>query len=329
MNKSLNTFSIYLFDINIIIVDNMKEYDVVILGAGPAGLSAAIYSARYRLKTIVIGREFGGTANYAHKVENYPGFEGSGPVLMKKFHKQAEKFGAEFLSDDVIGIQKEKGFEVITARKEKIATRAIIVALGTQRRKLNIKGEDEFLGKGVSYCATCDGNFFRNKTVAVIGGGDSACKASELLSDIAKKVYMIASGEGDKCEVIVSQRLKKKPNFELLCNSVPQEIKGSELVEELVIETGGKKMPNLKSLKVDGVFIEIGSLPVSDVCRILGIKTSKDGYIETNVDMETNAPGIFAAGDVVKTKLKQIVVAASQGAKAAKSAYDYIKNSSQ
>lgn len=303
-----------------------KEYDVVILGAGPAGMSASIYASRYGLKTIVIGREIGGMANYAHKIENYPGYEGSGTELMKKFHKQATGFGAEFLNDDLIDIRKEKGFEVITSRKERIRTKTVIIALGTSKRKLNVKGEDEFLGKGVSYCATCDGNFFRNKSVAVIGGGDAACKASELLSNLAKKVYMLTR-ENDTCEAVISRELKEKKNFELLCHATPIEIKGKEFVEELVVEVGkGEKgIPKLKGLKVDGVFIEIGSLPVSDICKILGIKRDKEGYISADSEnFATNVSGIFAAGDVVKSKLKQVVIAAAQGARAAKSAYDFI-----
>jgi len=304
-----------------------KEYDVVVLGAGPGGMSAAIYASRYGLKTIVIGKEIGGMANYAHKIENYPGYEGSGSELMQKFYKQAMSFGAEFLNDDLINIRKEKGFEVITSRKEKIRTKTIIIALGTQRKKLNVKGEDKFLGKGVSYCATCDGNFFRNKVVAVIGGGDAACRASELLAGIAKKVYMITRSEKDSCEVIMSRKLKEKKNFELLCFATPIEIKGNEVVEEIVVEVGrGERgIPKLKGIKVDGVFIEIGSLPISDVCKILKVKIDKEGYISVDKDeMTTNVPGIFAAGDVVRSKLKQVVIAAAQGAKAAKSAYDYI-----
>lgn len=298
-----------------------KDYDLAILGGGPAGLSAGIYASRYGLKTIIISNEIGGMANYAHKIENYPGFEGSGKKLMGKFFKQAKKFGTDFLNDDLINIKKEKGFEVITSRKERINTKAIIIALGTQKKKLNIKGEDKFLGKGVSYCAVCDGNFFKNKSVAVIGSGDAACKASELLTGLAKKVYMIVRGESEKCELVVSERLKKKENFEFLCNAVPVEIKGRKAVSSLIITQKG----NGKKIKVDSVFIEIGSLPLSDICKILGIKTDSEGYILVNDSNETNVSGIFAAGDVVKSKLKQVVVAAAQGARAAKAVYDYLK----
>lgn len=298
----------------------IREYDVAILGAGPAGLSAAIYASRYGLKTIVIAREIGGTANYAHSIENYPGYEGSGAELMKRFYNQAKNFGAEFLNDDLIDIKKMKDFEVITSRKVRIGAKAIIIALGTQRKKLNIKGEDKFLGKGVSYCAVCDGNFFRNKTVAVIGGGDAACKASELMLGIAKKVYMICRGNSSSCESIVSKRLTSRDNFEMICDAEPVEIKGREVVKSLVIKQKKKKI-----LKLDGVFIEIGSLPLSDICRILKVETNSEGYVLVDGDMHTNVKGISAAGDVVKTKLKQVIVAAGQGAKAAKAAFDFLK----
>ncbi len=304
----------------------IQKFDVAILGGGPAGLSAAIYSARYGMKTIVIAREIGGAANYASKIENYPGYIGSGKNLMRRFYRQAKKFGTEFLEDDLIGIKKEEGFEIITGRKMKIATGAVIIALGTQKNKLNIKGEDKFLGRGVSYCATCDGNFFRNKTVAVIGGGNSALHASQLMSGLAKKVYALSRGKFEGAEEKLLNEVRNLKNVELMNDTIPMEIKGKDSVREIVITSDGKGIPKLKSLKVDGVFIEIGSMPVSDICRALGIKTDKEGYIEVDINMETNSTGIFAAGDVVKTKLKQVIVAASQGAKAAKSAYEFIKS---
>lgn len=298
-----------------------EEYDLAILGGGPAGLTAAIYAARYGMKTILISKDVGGAANYAHKIENYPGYSGSGMELMQKFFKQAKEVGAEFLSDDLIDLKKEKHFEVITGRKQKITARTIILALGTQKRKLNVKGEDKFLGKGVSYCATCDGFFFKNKDVAVIGGGEAGCKAAVLLSSIAKKVYLIFRGEKEKCVEMESRMIRKRENIEILDLTEAIEIKGRAQVQELVARKNGKR----KKLKVDGVFIEVGSLPVSDVCKILGIKIDENGYILVDEHLNTNVKGIFAAGDVVKSRLKQIIVAASQGAVAAKSAYDFLR----
>jgi len=303
----------------------MKSYDVAILGAGPAGLSAAIYSARYGLDTIVISRDIGGSANLAHQIENYPGYLGSGMELMQKFFKQAENVGAEFLNDDLINIKKKAGcFEIVTTGR-KICSKSIIIALGTQRRKLNISGEDKFLGKGVSYCATCDGNFFKNKTVAVIGGGNSACKAVLLLSGIAKQVYLIHRGEIEKCEMVYRNKIKEKNNIHILNNTIPLEIGGKNSVSELLVDRGGKNLPKEERIKLEGVFIEIGGLPVSNIAKMLKIKIDKEGYLVVNNEMKTSINGVFAAGDVIKSKLKQVVVAASQGATAAKSAYDYLQ----
>jgi len=304
----------------------MKTYDIVILGGGPAGLAAAIYSARYGLKTILISRDIGGSANLAHKIENYPGYEGSGAELMQKFFKQAKSHGAESLNDDIIDIKKEKrGFIITTSTKKFLNVKAIIIALGTQRRKLNIPGEDKFLGKGVSYCATCDGTFFKNKTVAVIGGGDSACKASLLMSELAKKVYMIYRSSMERCEITHSKNLHERDNIEVLYNTIPLEIRGNDVVTELIVDRGGKDLPREEKIKIDGIFIEVGSLPLTDIAKMLKLKIDKEGYIHVDGEMKTNVRGIFAAGDVVKSRLKQVVTAAAQGAIAAKSAYDYLK----
>ena len=304
----------------------MKNYEVIILGGGPAGLSAGIYAARYGLKTLVISREIGGTANLAHTIENYPGYEGSGSELMKKFFEQAKKQGSEFLNDDLISIKKtEEGFE-ITTPSEKISSKAVIIALGTQRRKLNIPGEDKFLGKGVSYCATCDGIFFKNKVVAIIGGGESACKAVLLMSDLCKKVYLIHRGKIEKCPA-ETKKMRSRDNVEILSKTIPLEIKGKNNVSEIIIEVGGNKIPREKKIRVEGVFIEVGSLPVSDIAKLLKMRVDKEGFIPVNEHMETSVPGVFSAGDVVKSKMKQVVLSAAQGAVAAKSAYDFLQKS--
>ena len=303
----------------------IEQFDLVILGAGPAGLSAAIYAVRYGLKTIIISKDIGGMANLAHKIENYPGFEGSGMELMKKFYEQAKSQGAEFLNDDIIEIKKNKNKFMITTKTRKfINVKAVVIALGTQRRKLNVPGEDKFLGKGVSYCATCDAPLFKGKDVVVIGGSDSACKAALLLSGIARKVYIVHRGREERCEEITSRKLKENGNVEFLYNTIPLQIKGKSVVSEIIIDMGGKNLPREKKINAQGVFIEIGGLPVSDIARMLKIKIDKEGYIFVNEHMQTNVKGVFAAGDVVKSKLKQIVVAASQGAMAAKSANDFI-----
>jgi len=301
-----------------------KEFDLCILGAGPAGLSAAIYASRYGVKNIVIAKNIGGTANYAERIENYPGFSGSGRDLMNIFYNQAKKHGTEFLNDEIIDIKKQKNKFIITTNIRKITVKAIIIALGMQRRKLNIPGEDKFLGKGVSYCATCDANFFKNKQVGVIGGGDSACKACLLLSNIARKVYLVHRGTELRCENALKKKLLARKNVDVLYNASPFEIRGKGVVSELIVVKPGK-IPREIRVKVDGVFIEIGGLPASDIAKILKVKLDKENHILVDKEMRTNIKGIFAAGDIIKSKLKQVVVAASQGAIAAKSCHDYLE----
>ena len=303
----------------------MENYDVCILGGGAAGLTSAIYTGRYGLKTMVISKDIGGTANLAERIENYPGFQGSGRELMNKFYEQAKEHGAEFLNDEVINIKKDGKEFVVTTLGKKILVKSIIIALGTWRRKLNIPGEDKFLGKGVSYCATCDAAFFKKKDVAVIGGGDAACKAALLLSQVANKVYFVYRGKKHMCEAILGNKMRNRKNIEFLFNTTPLEIRGKTIVNELIVVGGGKGIPQEKKFEVSGVFIEIGGLPVSDIAKMLGVKIDKDEYILVDEEMKTNVKGVFAAGDVVKSKLKQVIVAASQGALAAKSAREYLE----
>ena len=273
------------------------------------------------MKSGLISKELGGTANWAEKVENYPGYSGSCEKLMKKFAKQAIKFGVEILNDDIINLEKDdNGFIVVVSSKKIIHTKTIIIALGTQKRKLNIKGEDDFLGKGVSYCATCDAFFFKNKEVAVIGGGNSACKSALLLAGITNKVYLVHRGEKEKCDDSLLKKVKEKKKIIDYNKTSPMEIRGKQKVEELIIWKDDKEM----KLKVDGVFIEIGGLPLSDIAKMIGLKLDEQGYIHVDSEMKTDIEGVFAAGDIIKSKLKQIVVAASQGAIAAKSAFDFV-----
>ena len=301
--------------------EEILHYDVCILGGGPAGLTAAIYASRYGMKAAIITKDIGGMCNLAHKIENYPGYAGGGFELMQKFHKQAESFGSETANSEVADIHKDKTGFIIELRNGKVVhSRSVIIALGTEKRRLEIPGEEEFLGKGVSYCATCDANFFKGKNVAVIGGRNSATDAALILSGIAKKVYMVYRGDkllADNNEV---ESIKNEKNIKVLFNSLPRRILGDKSVESLEITKKNKK----EVLKVDGVFVEIGAIPVTEITKRLKIKTDDKKYIKVNRDMETNADGVFAAGDAVKSKLKQVVVAAAQGAIAAKSAFDYL-----
>jgi len=300
----------------------MKNYDVLIIGAGPAGLTAGMYSARNGLKVGILSKDIGGTTNSILRIENWPGYSGSGAELMKKFYEQIKKYEIDFIIEEVVSIdkiEKDKEF-IVKTKKQELKSNAVILATGTERKKLKIPGEVEFLGKGVSYCATCDSFFFKNKDVAVIGGSDCATTSALALSDIAKKVYLIYRGEKLKCENINEERLKEKKNVEIFYNSFPLEILGKEKVDEIKIMSKDKK----KNIKVDGIFIEIGSAPLGEFTKNLNLKMDEEKFIHVDENMNTSVEGIYAAGDVTNIKLKQVVVSASQGAIAAKSAYDWL-----
>lgn len=299
----------------------VKEiYDLIILGTGPAGMAAAIYAGRYGMKTLVIGNTVGGTANLAGEVENYPGFTGTGVDLMKKFEEQAKSFGAIFEIGNIDKIEKiDNEFKVSVGDREFFG-RSVISGLGSKHRKLEIPGEKKFLGKGVSYCATCDGNFFRGKTVAVVGGSDSAAKAAIYLSDICEKVYVSYRKEKMRCDAINLKKIEATDNIEIIYNSKPIEIVGDVKVSGLKLELqDGERV-----LEVDGIFVEIGATPVTDIFADLGVEL-EDGYIKVDREGRTSVAGLFAAGDVANNPFKQIITAAGDGSVAAKSAYNYVK----
>jgi thioredoxin reductase (NADPH) len=298
----------------------MKTYDILIIGAGPAGLTAGLYSARNGLKTGILSKDIGGTVNSILRIENWPGFSGSGPELIKKFYEQVRKYPVDFILEEVISIEKSGEKFIVKTKKQEIECKALIISTGTERKKLKIPGEVELLGKGVSYCATCDSFFFKDKIVAVIGGSDCAATSALTLSDISKKVYLIYRGEKLRCENINEERLKQKKNVEIFYNSVPLEILGKEKVSEIKILSKDKK----KNIKVDGIFIEVGSTPIAEFTKNLNLKMDHEKFIEVDKNMNTSVSGIYAAGDVTNSYLKQVVVSASQGAIAAKSAYDWL-----
>lgn len=291
-------------------------YDVIIIGGGPAGVAASIYAQRYKLKTLLLTREVGGMVLDSHVLENYPGFKSiSGLELSKKFEEQLEYLKVKVEDLEVTNIEKkENNFVVIDKENNKYETKNIILALGTEKRKLNILGEDKFLGKGVSYCYVCDGAFFKNKTVAVVGGSDSAAKASLLLSEFCKKVYIIYRKEKIRCEPYYCDLINKKKNIEILTNLEVKEIEGKDFVESITLS-------NNKKLKLQGVFVEIGTIPSTNIARKLGINLDKEGYIIIDENQETNVKGLYAAGDITNKTLKQIITAAAQGAVAADSIF--------
>ncbi len=299
----------------------MKIYDIIIIGAGPAGLTAGIYAAREGLKTAIISKDIGGTTNKILMLENWPGFTGPGAQLMKQFYDQLKKYDVDFIMEDTQKISKQKNLFNIQTKKQKLTSKTLILATGTERKQLNIKGEKELIGKGISYCVTCDAFFFKGKDVAVIGGSDCAATSAIALTDIAKKVYVIYRGEKLRCEEINIKRLEEKNNSEIFYNSVPLEIIGKNKVEGLVIKKDGGK----QEIKVEGIFIEIGSTPLTQLTKNLKLKLDKEGHVIVDSNMNTNVEGFFAAGDVTNHPLKQVVVASAQGAIAAKSASHLIK----
>lgn len=296
-----------------------KIYDVLILGGGPAGLTAGIYAGRYNLKTLIVANSFGGTANLAGEVENWPGFMGSGKILMSKIRNQAKHFGAEFLTTDVTKASKDGDIFVLKFGEGEVRGKSLIVALGTEHKRLDIPGEKEFLGKGVSYCATCDGNFFKGRRVVVIGGADSAAKAALYLADICEKVIVVYRKHEMRCEPVSLMKIKKNEKIEVIYQANPVEILGDGVVKQLKISGENGE----STLNVDGVFIEAGATATTEVVKSLGLEMD-GGYIVTGKDCKTNVDGIFAAGDVTNSVMRQMIVAAGEGAIAAKGAHEFL-----
>lgn len=302
-----------------------RTYDVLILGGGIAGMTAAIYTARYNLKTAVISKEFGGAANLAGHVENWPGFIGSGMNLSQNVYKQAEEYEIEFIKEEFNNLSRDGNLFILKTENQELKSKALIITLGMQHRKLNIKGEKELTGKGVSYCATCDGMFFKDKTVTVIGGSDSAAKAILYLSEIAKKVYVSYRQGEMRCEPIYLDRIKKLHNVEIFYFTNPKEITGDKKVSEIILKKNNEENIEDIKLETDGIFIEIGATPMVDIVKQIDVNLDESGYIITDKNGKTNIDGVFAAGDNTNNKFKQLIVAAGEAAQAAKSAYDYIK----
>jgi thioredoxin-disulfide reductase len=298
-------------------------YDVIIVGAGPAGLTAAIYTSRRKLKTLILSKGLSDQVSETPHIENYPGFlKIEGFKLLQKFEEQVRDFGVEIIFEEVVEIKpKKKGFILKTVTKKSYEAKVLILAFGKIPRTLEIPGEKEFTGKGVSYCATCDAPLYKNKTVAVIGGGNAALDATLLLSKIAKKVYLVHRRDefrGFESEV---EKVKKRKNVELVLSHIAVEFKGNKVIKSMIVES--KKTGKKHEIKVDGVFVEIGSVVKTDFVKDL-VKLDKNGYIIVNKNCETSRPGVFACGDVDNTPFKQIVVAAGEGAAAGLMAYNYL-----
>jgi len=303
-----------------------KIHDLIIIGAGPAGLGASIYASRYKLDHLVIGGEIGGQVVEAWEIENYAGFEKiSGKDLMDKFKKQTEDLGAVIIQDSVKKIRQTNGnFEVMTDSGKNYLAKTIILALGMKPRQMNVPGENKFIGKGVSYCATCDAMFFRGKDVVVIGGGDAAATAAIHLADFASSVKLMYKEEsGLKCEPSWTEEIEKNPKIEKICVSAIKEVRGEEKVTGVVFDFHNEE----KILEVQGVFIEVGTVPGVVVAQEVGVKLDSQSYIIVDQTQATNVENIYAAGDVTtgSNKFRQIITAVAEGAVAAGSVYRKLK----
>ncbi len=298
--------------------------DIIIVGAGPAGLTAGIYAGRREMKTLIISKDVGGQIIWAHEIENYPGFLNiSNYEMIERFQEQAIKSGANIIQEEVLKIEKlrEKHF-IIHTNKEKYESKAVLLTLGLFPRKLVVPGEQEFNGKGVSYCANCDGPFYKEKIVAVIGGGNSAFDAAEVMSKIAKKVYLINRTKEYKAFESLVNEVKNRENIEIINNASILEILGNTKVTG--IKYLDKDDNSEKIVNLDGVFVEIGRIASTEFIKDL---VSLDNGSQINVDKNymTKTTGLFAAGDVVSGEHKQITVACGQATAAVLSAYQYLQ----
>lgn len=303
----------------------MKEYEVVIIGGGPAGLTAGLYAARYGLKTILLERGlFGGQIVNAREVHNYPGFPNgvAGMDLGQMMYDQAVKFGLQAEIAEFTGIKSGgSGFE-ITFDEETISSKAVIVATGSNYRKMGVDGEAKLTGRGVSYCATCDGFLFKNKEVAVVGGGDTAVTDALELSQHCKTVYVIHRRDQLRASEVVQRAALSNDRIKFIWNSVVESLNGQEKLENVVIKY--VKTGSVSNLIVEGVFVAIGLIPNSDLFKGL-LELDEAGNIISGETMRTSVPGIFTAGDIRRNSARQVATAVGDGATAAKSVFSYLK----
>ncbi|MEH7350020.1 thioredoxin-disulfide reductase [Gottfriedia acidiceleris] len=302
-----------------------KIYDVIIIGAGPAGMTAAVYTSRANLSTLMMERGIpGGQMANTEEIENYPGFDSIlGPDLSNKMFDHAKKFGAEYAYGDIKEIIDGKEYKTIVAGKKEYKTRAIIISTGAEYKKIGVPGEQELGGRGVSYCAVCDGAFFKDKELVVIGGGDSAVEEGVYLTRYASKVTIVHRRDQLRAQKILQDRAFANEKISFIWNSTIKEVNGTDgkVSSVTLVDT---KNGEESEFKTDGVFIYIGMLPLTKPFLSLGI-TNENGYIETNDVMETRVPGIFAAGDVREKTLRQVVTATGDGSIAAQAVQHYIE----
>ncbi|ANZ58456.1 thioredoxin-disulfide reductase [Fructilactobacillus lindneri] len=303
-----------------------KKYDVIVIGAGPAGMTAALYASRAELSVLMLDRGvYGGQMNNTAEIENYPGFKSIlGPDLSQKMYDSSTQFGVEYGYGEVTGIDIAGNRRVVKTADDEYEAPGVVIASGSQYRKLGVPGEQEYSGRGVSYCAVCDGAFFKGETVVVVGGGDSAIQEATYLSNIAAKVIVIHRRDKLRAQKILQERAFAKDNIEFVWNSEVEEIEGNGK-KVTGVKIRNNQNDNIETISADGVFIYVGILPMTAAFNDIGI-TDEAGWIDTNDQMETKVPGIYAVGDVRKKHLRQITTAVGDGGEAGQAIFDYVES---
>lgn len=304
----------------------LEIFDIVIIGGGPAGLSAGLYGSRARMNTLVIEKsKYGGQAATTAELENYPGSERhcTGPSLSERMREQAEEFGTKFVKDEVIGLDVTGDIKIVKCKGQEYKTRTVIIASGAEPSLAGFEGELEFRGRGVSYCATCDADFFTDLDVGIIGGGDSALTEALYLIKFVNKLTIIHRRDEFRGAKSIQEKVFKNPKIEVIWNSVPVAITGDEIVEGLRIKN--KLTHEITELELNGVFVFVGLNPISGIFKEL-VEMDERGYIVADSEMKTSVPGVFAAGDIRQKTLRQVITAAADGAIAATSAEKYISH---
>jgi len=306
--------------------DASNKYPLIIVGVGPAGLTASIYASRYRVNHLIIGEALGGLAFEAHKICNFPTEqEISGLKIVEKMQKHVESLGASLMIDNVVSIIKEdKIFKITTQKGNVFLAEALLLATGTEHRRMNLPNESKFIGKGISYCVTCDAMFYRNKTVAVIGGSDSADTDSLYLAEIAKKVYQIYHRDKLRGETTWINQVTNNKKIEVIYNTKVIGLEGREKLEKIILDT---PYQGAKKISIDGLFVKIGTVPQKILTKELSLETDEGNYIKVIPGQKTNQAGIWAAGDITtaSNNFHQIITACSEGAIAAESIFKFFQ----
>ncbi len=300
-------------------------YDLIIIGGGPAGITAGIYAARKNLKALLLTKDFIGQLGNAGVIENWPGNSTiMGPELMDNFRDHLELYDLDIKEEKVARVKKEDGMFQVKSENENYEAKSVIIATGRNPRPLKVPGEKEYVGKGVSYCVTCDGALFRDKRVVVVGGGNAGLEGALELSEYAKEVFVLDIAEKLQGDEFLVERVDERPNITVLTKVQVEEIKGGDFVEELHYKDLTENQN--KTIETEGIFVQVGSIPTTDILDGL-VDYNKSGEVQIDCNTcKTKTEGLFAAGDVTTVKGKQVIVAAGEGCKALLSAYNYIKN---